>query len=283
MAMGKNNTSVLSECAQIPADGHSYTTVRLKLADYAGQVVSLRLKGLGSFDPHVKERRINVPVGDNGEAQVPVYAPRRPGRCLISGPGFKHRIDFKAATWLQGLVFEWVPTLGLSLVIALALRTFAFASHFIPSPSMCNTLVPGDLFFAEKFSYRVLHQEPQFGEIVLFKHPTAKGAPWIKRVIGLPGDTIAVRDGVVYRNGEALSEDYISEKPWRDFPELTVPADQYFMMGDNRNHSCDSRSWGCLPRENVLGRATAVFWPPEHMRVLQRVDQTGDQNSAPGC
>ncbi|MBN2083408.1 signal peptidase I [bacterium] len=281
--MGTNNTSVLSDCAQIPADGRSYTTVRLTLADYAGQVVSLRLGGLGSFDPHIRQRRINVAVGNDGAAHVLIYAPRRPGRGLLSGPGFKHRIEFKPATWMQGLVFEWIPTLGLSLIIALALRTFAFASHFIPSPSMADTLAIGDLFFAEKFSYRVLHEEPRFGDIVLFKHPTEKGAPWIKRVIGLPGDTIAVHDGVVYRNGAPLSEDYIREKPWRDFPEIAVPADQYFMMGDNRNHSCDSRSWGCLPRENVLGRAVVVFWPPEHMRLIQRAGGTENQNLAPGC
>jgi signal peptidase I len=135
---------------------------------------------------------------------------------------------------------------------------------------MLDTLQLGDQFIAEKFSYRVMHEEPQRGDIVVFRHPEDTRGPWVKRVIGLPGDVIEIHDYQVYINGEALDEDYIRQKPWRDYGPVTVPAGDLFVMGDNRNNSLDSRSWGFLPRANLLGRAVLVYWPPGHARILER-------------
>lgn len=253
---------------QLPSDGRSYATLTLQFADYHDEMVELRLNGRGSFDPHFRRRRISVPVKD-GRAQVQVHAPLMPGRALIAGPGFTHQLEFRAANVLQGLVHEWLPTIALSVVIALVLRTFAFASYYIPSESMMDTMKVGDLFFTENISYRVLNQEPQRGDIVVFRHPQdAKTV--IKRVIGLPGDTVEVLGGRVLINGEALTEDYIKRPPLLGFPLQAVPPDSYFVMGDNRNDSADSRAWGFLPRENLLGRAALVFWPPQRIQFLER-------------
>lgn len=262
---------VKSDRERLPADGCAYATLQIQLGAEAGETVELRLAGPGSFDPHIRLRRISLPVRD-GLAQAHVYAPRRPGHAVVKGPGFTHRLEFSPVSLVQGLVFEWVPTIALALVIALVLRTYAFASYYIPSESMLDTMRIGDLFFAENVSYKVLRQEPQRGDIVVFRHPQeGQHNILIKRVIGLPGDTVEVQDGQVLINGEALAEDYIAQPPLRAFPRHTVPADSYFVMGDNRNNSADSRVWGYLPRENLLGRAALVFWPPQRMRVLERV------------
>jgi len=266
--MGSEHVTVLSSAARLPADGKSHTILQLRFADGRSGEVDLRLRGLGSFDQHIRRRRINVPVVD-GEAKVTVFAPRRPGGCTISGDGIAHRLQFQPVSFVQGLLWEWLPTLALSLALALVLRGYAFATYFIPSGSMLNTLQLGEQFVAEKFSYRVLQEDPRRGDIVVFRHPVDHRT-WVKRVIGLPGDEVEVRDFTVYINGEPLKEDYIRQKPWRDYGPVTVPAHEFFVMGDNRNNSVDSRSWGFLPREDVLGRAVFVYWPPSHARLLPR-------------
>jgi len=83
-------------------------------------------------------------------------------------------------------------------------------------------------------------------------------------VIGLPGDKLEVRDGTVYINQQPLDEPYIKEHPYEDYGPIEVPKDSFFMMGDNRNHSSDSRVWGFVPRKDLEGRALFVFWPPDH-------------------
>lgn len=267
--MGKEQVTVLSSAQRLPANGVSHATIRLRFSELQDGEIELKLKGLGSFDPHIRRRIISVPVV-NGEAHVRVFAPRRPGFGVLIGPGIRHRLEFSAVNFVQGLVFDWLPTLGLSLAIALVLRSYAFATYFIPSGSMLDTLKLGDQFIAEKFSYRVMHQEPERGDIVVFRHPEDKRAPWVKRVIGLPGDEIEIHDFKVYINGEVLEEDYIRQRPWREYGPVTVPADELFVMGDNRNNSVDSRSWGFLPRENLLGRAVFVYWPPSRAHILER-------------
>lgn len=234
-------------------------------------VVQLRLRGTGSFDAHCVRRSISVTVSDS-EAQVAVFAPRRPGEAVLSGPGFRQRIRFRPTSLLQGLIFEWAPTLGLALAIALVLRTFAFASYYVPSASMLNTLKLGDVFIAEKLSYRVLAREPLRGDIVVFSHPDGSGKVLVKRVIGLPGDEVALSGGDVFVNGELLREQYIARPSWSDFGPALVPAGQYFVMGDNRSHSLDSRSWGFLPQRQLLGRAALVVWPPSRAGLLDHVD-----------
>ena len=259
---------VISSKNRLPADGKAYATLRVRVKDPEIETITLRLSGPGSFDPHIPLRKITASVS-NGEAVAHVYSARRPGMVKVSGAGVMHRIEVAPVNALQRVIFDWAPTIALSLIFALVLRTYAFASFYIPSGSMENTMHVGDLFFTENISYRVLNQEPRRGDIVVFEHPD-DGKTVIKRVIGLPGDRVEVRDGVVLINDSALDEDYISEQPFRDYGPVTVPEDGYFVMGDNRNNSIDSRYWGVLPRENLKGRAALVFWPPARAKVLKR-------------
>lgn len=227
----------------------------------------LRLSRGGSFDPDqiIREKLFAVV---NGEVVVTVYAPRKPGSSYLQGEGFRHRIEFIPASFWQGLVYEWVPTMVYALAIALVLRSYAVASFIIPSGSMQATLQKHDLLIANKFSYKLLHHEPQRGDIMIFKPPHEPKKDYIKRVIGLPGDTVEVASGIVYINGEALAETYINEQPREDMAPKVIPEGEFFMMGDNRNHSLDSRAWGTVKQSKLEGRALFIFWPPNRVQWL---------------
>jgi signal peptidase I len=251
----------------LPADGRSRSELTFGVADRTRVTLTLWLRGCGSFDPHIRRSRITVPVQE-GEARVIVYAPGRPGSARVCAEGFQHRLNYRPAGAGQKLLYDWLPTLVFSLMLALLLRGYAFASFFIPSPSMEGTLKIGDRLIAEKYSFQLFNSPAQRGDIILFHPPQEPGEVWIKRCIGLPGDSVKARDGVVYVNGEPLDEGYIAEPPHMDFGPVVVPSGHYFVMGDNRNNSTDSRSWGPLPEENLIGRAVVVVWPPEHAQLL---------------
>lgn len=255
---------VLRDRAKLPADGKSATKVCIRFPEPQSGEVTLKITRGASFERDVTVTEASFPVTGK-EINLTVYSPRRPGTSWLSGPGFRHRMDFVAATFFQGLVFEWIPTLGFALIFALVLRSYAVASYYIPSASMENTLRKGDLLIADKFSYKVLHHMPQRGDVVIFQFPENRKQDYIKRTIGLPGDTVEVRNGAVFVNGQELKEDYIKERPDHDFGPEKVPADHFFMMGDNRNHSSDSRVWGFVPRSYLEGHAMFVFWPPTRM------------------
>ncbi len=162
---------------------------------------------------------------------------------------------------------ENIQILVVALLLAFLIRTFIAEPRFIPSASMLPTLQLGDRLVVEKISYQ-LHPPERF-DIAVFRVPPQlqqdgyqSDQAFIKRVIGVPGDRIAIQKGWVYLNGEPLSESYIAETPkLEDLPTVTVPANQLFMMGDNRNNSNDSRYWGFLPLKNVIGKAVFKFFP----------------------
>jgi signal peptidase I len=169
---------------------------------------------------------------------------------------------------------ENLRILLIALALALFIRTFIAEPRFIPSASMVPTLALGDRLVVEKISYHF--QEPQHSEIIVFQVPQQLQAEgftsdqaFIKRVIGLPGDRIALKQGRVYRNDQPLNEPYVVEKPRaEDMAEVTVPPASLFVMGDNRNNSNDSRYWGFLPRKNALGRAVWRFFPLDRLGSL---------------
>lgn len=262
---------VLSERTKIPADGKTATNFTLSYADLDVPQVTLKLARRGSFAPDSIVREAEFPVV-NGEVSLTIYAPKRPGTAILSGPGLKRRVEFVASSFTQGLLHEWIPTLAYALVFAIILRSYAVASFFIPSGSMEPTLMVHDLLIADKLSYKVVGHDPQRGEVMIFQYPRERKVDYIKRVIGLPGETVEVREGTVYINNEPLSEEYIAEKPLRDFGPEEIPPGEYFMMGDNRNHSSDSRVWGTVPRSYFEGRALFVFWPPQRMKLIQHMD-----------
>ena len=165
---------------------------------------------------------------------------------------------------------EAAKTLGLSLMLAFGIRQFVAEPRYIPSESMVPTLEINDRLIVEKISY--LFHPPERGDIIVFSPPAAVSQAcggsanisqeaFIKRVIGLPGDKVEVRDGTVFINSQPLSEPYIAEPPRNVTKPQLVPPNSYFVMGDNRNNSCDSRYWGEVPRQNIIGHATFRFFP----------------------
>ncbi len=161
---------------------------------------------------------------------------------------------------------ENVVLLGIALSLAIAIRMFVAEPRFIPSDSMVPTLEVGDRLVVEKVSFRF--RQPKRGEVVIFEPPRqlqalgyGNGQVFIKRVIGKPGQDVAVQDGSVFVDGKALVEPYIAEPPAYDWGPYTVPENALLVMGDNRNNSNDSHVWGFLPQQNLRGRALFRFWP----------------------
>jgi signal peptidase I len=166
---------------------------------------------------------------------------------------------------------EWGILIIGALVIALVIKTFLFQAFYIPSASMEPTLKIHDRVLVNKLSYH-LHSVHR-GDIIVFKAPPEERTPQIhdlvKRVIGLPGDTIAARDGHVYINERLLKEPYLPKGMITDdLPSQVVPANSYFMMGDNRTASSDSRVFGPIKHSAIIGRAFVRMWPITHLGFL---------------
>jgi signal peptidase I len=215
---------------------------------------------------------------------------------------------------------EFLASLAAVLVTGLFIITFILQAFEIPSSSMEDTLLIGDHVFVnrEQFAPRTRWMGPLLpyrdikrGDIVVFLSPAEPGLYVVKRIMGIPGDRLHLRDGVVYRNGEKLNEPYVLHKgplfydPYRDnFPavpasdaynvssdwqqrmhsyiqgdDIVVPQDSYFGMGDNRDVSLDSRYWGFIPKENVIGRPMFVYWsfntPPDQYRHTDFSERIG--------
>lgn len=161
---------------------------------------------------------------------------------------------------------EWAKILGVSVVLAIGIRHFLAESRFIPTESMVPTLLIDDRLIVEKVTYRF--RSPQRGEVVVFRPPVGlqRQQPnfddaLIKRVIGLPGETVAISGGQVFINGAPLPESYIAEPPNYPWGPNVIPEGQYFVLGDNRNRSNDSHAWGYVAETDIIGRATVRFWP----------------------
>jgi signal peptidase I len=128
------------------------------------------------------------------------------------------------------------------------------------------TLHAGQYLIVNKLLYR-LHP-PERGDIIVFEYPKAPDRDFIKRVIGLPGEEIEIRNGKVYVNGIPLEEDYISREPAYTYAKHTVGPDEVFVLGDNRNSSSDSHTWGMLPVKNIIGKAWVSYWPPKEWGLI---------------
>lgn len=172
---------------------------------------------------------------------------------------------------------EYLEALIIALALAFVIRTFVVQAFKIPSESMLETLQVGDHLLASKFAYGVKlpftnkyiyeGKDPERGDIIIFQYPNNPSIDYIKRVIGVPGDTIEVRQKQLYRNGQPVKEAYIRhtdpdgiEKIRDDYGPVTVPEGKYFVMGDNRDNSLDSRFWGFVDKSAIRAKAWRIYW-----------------------
>ncbi len=166
-------------------------------------------------------------------------------------------------------VKEWAQAIITAVLIALLIRTFVFEVIQVDGESMLPTLHHRDRVVVSKISYRL--SEPEYEDIIIFRNPENPKVNYVKRVIGKEGDIIEVKNRVVIRNGIELTEDYINESPRSDYGPVEVRKDHLFVMGDNRNHSKDSRDDGVsfIPDGNILGKAKIRVWPIPDITIFQ--------------
>ncbi len=169
--------------------------------------------------------------------------------------------------WKQFLL-DLAETLALAVVLYFGINAIS-ARVRVDGYSMIPTLQDGEYVLVSKLSYKI--GEPQHGDIIVFKYPGEPPQDLIKRIIGLPGDSVQVRNMKVIVNGQALSEPYIAAAPAYQ-GEWQVPDGYLFVLGDNRNDSSDSHSWGLLPIENVIGKAVLIYWPPPLWKAISHYE-----------
>ncbi len=196
----------------------------------------------------------------------------------------------------KSLVREYGEALIVALFVALIIRTLFFQPFTIPSGSMLETIQIGDYLLVNKMAYGMKNpftddswiyegDDPQHGDIIVFKYPEDPKIDYIKRVVGVPGDMIEIRNKQLYRNGVAVEEPYAQHKEPNTFLSdrdnygpITVPAGSYFVMGDNRDNSRDSRYWGFVKKEAIHGKAWRIYWSwengkgPRFSRLLMKVE-----------
>ena len=184
------------------------------------------------------------------------------------------------------VAIDWAVTIIGAVLIVIGIKAYVVNPYRIPSSSMEPTLhcarpATGcearwsDRVLANRFIYHF--RDPKRTEIVVFETPAraqalcGAGGTFVKRLIGLPGDRWREENGYIYINGRRLSEPYIEadRRPLNEtIPERRIPKDRYLMLGDNRESSCDSRRWGYVPRDNLIGPVFAVYWPPKRIQLL---------------
>jgi signal peptidase I len=164
---------------------------------------------------------------------------------------------------------EFLDSLVIAFVIAIVILTFLLGNYMIPSGSMLETLQQGDRILVNKLAY--VFGEPEHGDVAVFEYPLQPELTFIKRVIGVPGDTIRITNRKIIRNGDILEEPYVATHLFRPFvidpvdnvPTFVVPQGMYLMMGDNRDGSDDGRYWGLIPASSFKGKAMIVYFSKE--------------------
>jgi signal peptidase I len=171
---------------------------------------------------------------------------------------------------VAGATLSWFRDLFLSVLIAIVVILFLYQPVKVEGTSMLPSLKNDERIFINKFVYRFGISDIGRGDTVVFLYPGDTTKSYIKRVIGIPGDTVEIVDGTVYVNNQPLSEPYVAEDNRDRIPmaRKVVPTDQYFVLGDHRSSSNDSRSWGWVPRQYIYGKAVFVYWPLEYLGAV---------------
>ena len=178
--------------------------------------------------------------------------------------------------WLHAKWKNWGEPFVVAAILAIVIRTFLLGPYKIPTGSMIPTFMIGDRIFVDKVSYRF--KEAERGDIIVFKYPLDKKKDFVKRLVGLPGDQLEIREGKVLINGKALDDEPFSKNYYYNVKDseygklgqvINIPEDSYFAMGDNSAHSSDSRSWGFVSKDNLVGKAFLIWWPSKRVKIAK--------------
>jgi signal peptidase I len=183
-------------------------------------------------------------------------------------------VDGEKPESIKHFLVDVIETVLLSLILFAGINAIS-ARIRVDGSSMLPTLQTGEFVIVNKLAYKI--GSPSIGDIIVFRPPRNPTEEYIKRVIGLPGDRVEIRDGKVYINSVRLQEPYLAEPPAYQ-ANWFVPDGSLFVLGDNRNNSSDSHSWGPVPISDVIGKAVFIYWPPSNWGLIEH---TGVANAAP--
>ena len=178
--------------------------------------------------------------------------------------------------WIFEKWKNWGEPLLIAAVLAIFIRTFIFGPYKIPTGSMKPTFMEEDKIFVDKLSYRF--HSPERGDIIVFKYPLDRKKDFVKRLAGLPGESLEIRKGVLLVNGKSMTEPPFSKNTYYNVEDwkfgksgqvIRVPEGHYFALGDNSAHSADSRQWGFVPKKDLVGKAFMIWWPPKRIRIAK--------------
>jgi len=172
---------------------------------------------------------------------------------------------------------DLIETVVIALAVFVMIYLFLFQPHQVRGSSMYPNFQDGEYILTDKISYRL--KEPQRGDVIIFRAPRNQEYDYIKRIIGLPGDTVKIENNQMYINNQHLTEAYLpsffsthSGAFLHPGVGVVIPEDEFFVLGDNRSHSSDSREWGFVPRENIVGKALLRYWPTDRVGTVPAVD-----------
>jgi signal peptidase I len=181
---------------------------------------------------------------------------------------------------------EWIESIIIAFILAVVIRTFVVQAFKIPTGSMRPTLLEGDIILVNKFLYgakipftdlRLTKvRDPQRGDCIVFIYPENPKKDFIKRLVGLPGEVLEIRSGTIFINGKPVLDPVFSKIYYYNKGDLAeegkviiIPRDSYFVLGDNSASSQDSRYWGFVPKQNILGKAILIYWPFKRIRIIK--------------
>jgi signal peptidase I len=210
---------------------------------------------------------VDATDGPHAQAYVPAYA--RAGASQAHGDGVARRAEPSLTlTQVRDELVAWVKTLFSAAVYATLIVTFGFQVARVEGQSMAPTLADQDRLIVNKLAYRI--GDPRRGDIVMLYYPINPEKSFVKRVIAEENDVVRIVDGRVYVNDVPLRDDYVQPdyRSHDDFGPQVVPEGYYFVMGDHRNSSSDSRHWGMVPKKYVIGKVQVRWWPVPHARIF---------------
>ncbi|MEE8317617.1 MAG: signal peptidase I, partial [Candidatus Omnitrophota bacterium] len=176
---------------------------------------------------------------------------------------------------MRYFVKEWVEPIVIAVILALIIRAFIVQAFKIPTGSMKPTLIEGDRLLVNKFIYKF--REPERGDIIVFVSPEDKKKDFIKRLVGLPGETVEISNGTILISGKAVDKDSVIRERYYynrgkfggSGQTVQVPENAFYVLGDNSISSRDSRYWGFLPRKHLKGKAFLIYWPPTRIQLIK--------------